>query len=255
MPIPKKIHYVWLGGKNKPPAFEKFLATWREKCPDYEIFEWNEKNCDFSDSPYAVQAYAAKKYAFVSDYVRVKVLTEEGGVYLDTDVELIKPLDDLLNESFVLSLENDVYAETAVIMSEAHHPLLEKMEEFYRTIEFTENGKQNVMPNPFYFTYFLCRDYGFELKSGKTSREGVSVLPKEYFAPKDYLTRKLCITENTRAVHHFDASWGDKKLGRQEKWMRFARRLCGRKLYAVFTRAYVKSAFRKIDCMRKNGRR
>lgn len=247
MAIPKKLHYVWLGGGDKPPALEKFMATWREQCPDYEIIEWNESNCDFSDSPYAVQAYAAKKYAFVSDYVRVKTLASEGGIYLDTDVELLKPLDDLLNERFVLSFENGVYVETAVIMSEAHHPLLEQLLEFYRTIDFMQRGKPDLTPNPFYFTYFLNRDYGIRLKEGEQRGEGVLVLPREYFAPKDYITRRLKITENTRAVHRFDASWANKKFKFQEKFLKFVRLTFGDKVFSAFTLDYVKRYFRKLD--------
>ena len=100
--IPKIIHYVWLGKKEKPKLFYKCLDSWKKFCPDYEIKEWNEDNFDFSDNKFAMQAYSLKKYGYVADYIRVKVLNEFGGIYLDTDVEIIKSFDQLLKNDFFL---------------------------------------------------------------------------------------------------------------------------------------------------------
>ena len=113
--IPKVIHYVGLGGGAKPPLFSRCLESWKAHCPDYEIREWNESNFDFSDNAFAVQAYRAKKYGYVADYIRLRVLYEYGGIYPDTDVEMVKPFDDLLANDFFLSFENDVYVETATL--------------------------------------------------------------------------------------------------------------------------------------------
>ena len=99
--IPKKIHYCWVGGNSKPPLVKKCIQSWKKYCPDYEIIEWNESNYDISKNIYMKQAYEAKKWAFVTDYMRLDIIYEHGGIYLDTDVELIKNIDDLLsNEAF-----------------------------------------------------------------------------------------------------------------------------------------------------------
>lgn len=252
MPIPKKIHYVWLGGNEKPQSFLRFLQTWKKFCPDYEIIEWNENNFDIQSSLYARQAYEQKKYAFVSDYIRVKVLYEEGGVYLDTDVELVRSLDDLLSEQFVISFENDAYVETAILLSEPKHPYVKTLLDYYDSIPFLlPNGKCDITPPaPMRFTYFLQRDYGMKLYNSfqelSDGNHSLTLLTRDCFAPKDYTTKKLEMTEQTYAIHHFDATWASKAMKTQDKLLLFVRRLFGRRAFAWFTRQYLKGFFRKM---------
>ena len=148
MNIPKIIHYVWLGDKKKPELFYRCLESWKKYCPDYEIKEWNEKNFDFSQSRFAKEAYSQKKWGFVPDYIRAKVLYDYGGIYLDTDVELTKSFDNLLNNEFLISFENNVYLETAVLASRPKHPFLKKMCDFYINHPFIKgNGKIDYTPS------------------------------------------------------------------------------------------------------------
>lgn len=163
--IPKILHYVWLGGKTVPEKFQAYIAGWKKLMPDYTVMEWTERNFDFSASKYAVQAYECKKYGFTADYIRVAVLERYGGIYLDTDVEAFKPFDEFLNEQFFTGFENDVYVQTAVLGSEAHHPLLKELLNFYLKVPFAEGGKVDLTPNPFYLTYFLRRDYKMILQA------------------------------------------------------------------------------------------
>ena len=105
--IPRKIHYFWFGGNEKPAKVKKCINSWKKYCPDYELVEWNESNFDVHCMPFVEQAYNAKKYAFVSDVARLIVVYEQGGIYMDTDVEVIKPLDDLLENKAYMSFENN----------------------------------------------------------------------------------------------------------------------------------------------------
>ena len=116
--IPKIIHYVWVGGKEKSELAKKCIESWRKYCPDYQIIEWNENNFDMNQNLYLKQAYQAKKFAFVSDYIRLKVLEKFGGIYLDTDIEIAKSLDEFLSHKGVVGFENQVWIATAVIMAE-----------------------------------------------------------------------------------------------------------------------------------------
>jgi mannosyltransferase OCH1-like enzyme len=104
--IPKVIHYCWFGGKPLPELAKKCIASWKKKCPDYEIKEWNETNFDLSSNRYLQEAIKMKKWAFASDYIRLAVLYNEGGIYLDTDVEILKPLDKFLRHDFFTNFEN-----------------------------------------------------------------------------------------------------------------------------------------------------
>ena len=121
--IPKKIHYFWFGGNEKPKSVVKCIDSWKKYCPDYEINEWNETNFDVHCMPFVEQAYEAKKYAFVSDVARLIVVYEQGGIYMDTDVEVLKPLDDLLDNYAYMSFENEYEQWFEENLSEVESPL------------------------------------------------------------------------------------------------------------------------------------
>lgn len=246
--IPKILHYVWLGGKPMPEEYKSYIAGWKEKMPDWEIREWNEGNIDISASPYAQEALAEKKYGFVTDYIRLQALCEYGGVYLDTDVEALRPLDGLLEHRLFLGYENDVYVATAILASEPCHPFMIALKEMYEKIHFREGRKLNLMPNPFYFTYFLNRDYSAPLRAGRYDLDGgIALYPRESFSPIDFNTGKDMRTEDTYTVHHFANSWAGKKMKTQEKFLYAVRKIFGRRFFAFVTRKYAKLVFRKLD--------
>lgn len=210
--IPKIIHYCWFGRNPKPHLVQKCVESWKKYCPDYEIKEWNEGNFDYSQCQYAAEAYREKKWGFVSDFVRLKVIYDFGGIYLDTDVELLKSLDSLLNEKAVLGFENHSEVNTGlIIMSEAKNTIIKSMYEIYYEKKFYNiDGTLNLISCPKYNTQVLA---GFGLQQNNTKQtitDGISqvaVFPTEYFCPKDFESGDCILSENTYAIHHYSASW------------------------------------------------
>ncbi|QYN54331.1 glycosyl transferase [Lactobacillus panisapium] len=141
--IPKIIHYVWVGGNPKPKNIKRCMKTWQKHLQDYQIIEWNEDNFDIYENKYVEQAYKAKKWAFVSDYIRAKAVYEMGGIYLDTDVLVLDNLESLLNNRAFVGFENPANPFTAVFGAEKHHPLLKDMLAYYddRNFSFDHNDQ------------------------------------------------------------------------------------------------------------------
>ncbi len=144
--IPKKIHYVWVGGGSKPKYIKRCMKTWQKYLKDYEIIEWNENNFDINSHPFVKKAYEAKKWAFVSDYIRAYVIYHEGGIYLDTDNCVLRNLDDLRKNRAFVGFENNSYPFTACFGAEAKHPLVKDMLDYYDTINFSYD-KNNELAN------------------------------------------------------------------------------------------------------------
>lgn len=248
--IPKIIHYVWLGGKPLPDTLQKYIDGWKKSMPDYEFKEWNEHNFDLSVCKYAKEAYDRKKYAFASDFIRVAVLKQYGGIYLDIDVEVLKSFDPLLSDSFFLGFENEAHLESAVMGSEPDHPFIQKLYDFYMKASFVNKGKENLTPNVMYLTYLLKRDYGLKTKPvnqtlSKENGDTVTVYTPEYFTPFNFNTRKENITENSYAVHRFANSWSPKALKNTQKFINFLRKIMGRRLFGCGLRIYAHSETRK----------
>ena len=200
----KKIHYCWFGGNPLPDLAKKCIASWKKFCPDYEIIEWNESNFDINCNAYVKEAYQAKKWAFVSDYCRFYILYNYGGIYLDTDVELLKSLDELPN-TFV-GFESPNYVASGLIRAaEPNDEICGLMLETYEKDIFSfEGGK----------TLTVCEREteilkGFGLQANGTMQQikGTVVFPMEYFCPLNPITWKLNITKNTYSIHHYDGSW------------------------------------------------
>lgn len=204
--IPKIIHYCWFGGADKPKLFKKCLASWRKFCPDYEIREWNEDNFDVASCPYVKEAYEAKKWAFVSDYARFKVLYEYGGIYLDTDVELLKNLDGLLSNPFTGFEESDSVATGLIMGCEKGDGLCAEMTEEYEKDAFFIDGKQNLRTVCERVTDDLIR-HGL-IPNGETqSVFGYTIYAKDYFNPMDRDRGKVVATENTYSIHWYAGTW------------------------------------------------
>lgn len=227
--IPKVIHYCWFGHNDLPPLAKKCIASWRKFLPDYEIKEWNESNFDVNTIPYTAQAYKHKKYAFVSDYARFKILYEHGGIYFDTDVEVIKPMDDILGKGGFFGLENESYFACNPGLGfacEAKFHALKEMLNIYANIQFeTTFGKLNKKTIVEYFSDFLLKK-GLQPTPNIIEFEGAFIYPPDYFCPKPSEFEKIHITENTRTIHHYAASW----IGPKQRFANFMIRIFGKKL-------------------------
>lgn len=214
--IPKKIHYCWFGRNPLPESAQKCIASWRKYMPDYEIIEWNEDNFDINSIPYTSQAYEAKKYAFVSDYARFKILYEHGGLYFDTDVEVIRTLNDIVDNGPFMGFEinpnpkTDYLGDVAPGLGLGATCCLDLYKEFldaYSTLIFlNEDGSLNLKTVVKYITEILQR-HGLRSVNGIQCVDGIYIYPSDYFNPLDDNTGKLCITKNTRSIHWYSKTW------------------------------------------------
>ena len=205
--IPKRIYYCWFGGNALPEFAQKCIASWKELCPEYEIVEINETNFDLDYCSYVQEAYQAGKWAFVSDVARLYALVNNGGIYMDTDVELKRSLDEFLVNEAVCGFETDESVATAVIMCRKDHPLFSEMLEGYKESHFVKaDGTYDTTTNVVRLTA-LCKEYGLVGNNSEQTVKDVLILPREYFSPKDFTTKKVNVTNNTIAIHHFDGSW------------------------------------------------
>lgn len=211
--IPKKIHYCWFGGNPLPELAQRCIASWKVYFPDYEIIEWNESNFDFMACNYSAEAYKEKKWAFISDYARYKILYEHGGVYFDTDVEVIKSFDEILEKGAFMGCENSDLKMGVKVASglgcaaEAGNMFYKKMLEDYEKSSFyNEDGTVNLYTVVERTTKLLQED-GLKDTMDIQTVENITIYPAEYFCPKDVRTRLLNVTEKTFSIHHFDGSW------------------------------------------------
>ena len=209
MAIPKKIHYCWLGRNPKPKSVLKCIESWRKFCPDYEIIEWNEDNLDISSNLFSRQAYEAKAWAFATDYFRLWIVYTHGGIYLDTDVQVIKPLDPLLEHRAFMGFETMEHIATGLgFGAEAGSEFLAENMKLYDSLAFRNaDGTCNRLPAPAYSTE-IARKHGLTNDTGEIQTVlDLTCYPREYFAPKDYFTGRLSVTKNTYSIHHYDSTW------------------------------------------------
>lgn len=226
--IQKTIHYCWFGRAEKPKLIEKCIASWREKCPDHQIIEWNEDNFDINICDYVREAYENKKWAFVSDYARFYVLNKYGGIYLDTDVELLKPLDSFLSGSFT-AFENSKSVATGLIMGcEPNNSLCKEMLEHYNNDKFLINGELNLITVCVRVTDILVNN-GLELIDKTQEVMGYKIYDTSYFNPYDMDTGKIILSDNTVSIHHYAATWVSKKEKIRGKVYRAICRVFGKK--------------------------
>lgn len=235
--IPKIIHYCWFGGNPLPELAQKCIASWKKYCPDYEIKEWNESNFDIRACPYVEEAYQAKKWAFVSDVARLYALVNFGGVYMDTDVEVLRPIDDLLQYEAVSGFEAKDRIPTGLMACVAGQPLFAELLQDYDNAHFVkEDGSYDTTTNVTRITN-ICLRHGLILNNTRQTVHGLTLLPSDYLCPKNYETNIVTITENTYVIHHFDGSWlsEEDKLAAvlYERYRKFLPRKLARK-YAKF---------------------
>lgn len=206
--IPKTIHYCWFGGNPLPENVKAFIATWKKYCPDYQIKEWNESNYDIHSLPYVEEAYQNKKWAFVSDVARLNALVTEGGIYMDTDVEVVRSLDTLLDNQAFLGFEGTQYIATNMMGCEPHHPFFEQFLDSYRSRKFVkEDGNLDTTTNVEEITKLLIKDYKLQMNGEEQDQNGIHIYPTDRFSPYDYITGILKKTPDTYSIHWFDKSW------------------------------------------------
>ncbi len=205
--IPKVIHYVWVGGNPLTPLAEKCIASWEKFCPDYEIKRWDETNFDINENIFCKEAYESKKWAFVSDYIRVKVLHEFGGIYMDTDVEVTKPLDEFLKHKAFSGFECTMKIPTGIIAAEKNNNWVKLMLDYYNDKHFIhEDGSLHLVPNVLFMTDLTKQHYDIKMNNKLQDLGDIVFYPNDYFCP--YLENDIALaTENTATIHHFASSW------------------------------------------------
>ena len=209
---PKIIHYCWFGGKPLPKNAQKCIHSWEKNLPDYEIKRWDESNFNVNIIPYVKEAYSVGKYAFVSDYARFWILYHYGGVYFDTDVEVLKPIYDIVQKGNFMGVEQQdentiTVAPGLGLAVEKKNILLKELMEIYHTSHFVLEDGTLCMKNIVEITTELLLDKGLKNTTNIQQCYGFTIYPKEYFCPIDYQTRELRVTENTRTIHHYAESW------------------------------------------------
>ena len=210
--IPKIIHYCWFGKKEKPNVVKKCIDSWHKYLPDYQIIEWNEENFDFKTNKYAKEAYEEGKFAFVSDVVRVEVLYKYGGIYMDTDVEVFKSFNDILNvEACILGFEEKNYVATSFIASIPEHSLIGEFYSMYANISFyNSDGSINQTTNVKKLTKILIEKGLKQDGIFQIINNDIIIYPQEYFSPYDYINCISKMNRNTYCMHHFYVSWMNK---------------------------------------------
>ena len=205
--IPKIIHYCWFGRGPMPPLALICIESWKRKLPEYELKLWNEENFNLDINPYVAEAYKAKKYAFVTDYVRLWALYNYGGVYLDTDVEILRSIDDFLELPAFSGFEDENRIPTGIMASEQGGVWVKEQLDYYTDRHIIKNdGTMDLTTNVEIIGTIMERD-GFVMKNGyQNHKDKIHIYPKEYFCPK-YNTGKIDITKNTYCIHHFAGSW------------------------------------------------
>ena len=228
--IQKVIHYIWLGGNPLPKIAEKCIESWKKFCPDYEIKRWDETNLDVNKYQYTKDAYEAKKYAFVSDVFRTEILFNEGGIYFDIDVELLKPIDNILeNVDCVMGFETSNLLNPGLfVASKKGNEDLKNILEIYKTLKFDINNLINLTVCEIYTKYYETK--GLKRENKTQQIEQTIFYASEYFSPKSLTDGKLRKTENTYTIHHYCASWVKKSTKFKQKILQMIKRILGPKL-------------------------
>lgn len=237
--IPKIIHYCWFGGNEKSALINKCIDSWKRYFPDYDIKEWNESNFDVRCNTYVSQAYEAKKWAFVSDYARFYILEKEGGLYFDTDVEVIRSFEHLLGNAPFTAFETDEYVNPGLILYSPapHNEIFRKTLDWYNSASFMdENGEPIPHTVCTVFTDIL-KEYGFKSGGQEQVCGGMILYSKDYFNPYDDATGRMMKTENTYTIHWYAKSW-------ISPWMRIRS-----KITQVFHRIFGVDCFRRLKKM------
>lgn len=232
--IPKKIHYCWFGRKPLPRKYKNYIKSWKKFFPGYEIIRWDESNFDINEFSFTEKAYIDGKMAFVSDYARLKILYEHGGVYFDTDVEVIATMDDIISKGSYMGFEKNtnlskgdtLYVNLGLGFAvEPQNKILKEALDIYDKLGYEKKKTIVVIITD------ILKKHGLRYCDKPVIVEGITIYPCEYFCPIEFLGNKIEITKNTRTIHHFTASWmtrGDKLKMLKGYYVNKIRKLLGR---------------------------
>lgn len=209
--IPKKIHYCWFGGNQIPDRLQKCIDSWKIYCPDYEIIQWDETNYDITKHRYMKEAYESKKWGFASDYARLDIVYQEGGIYLDTDVELLCSLDKLLNDSAFFCADCNLMINLGLgFGAEKRNPFIKEMRDYYNDKIFIKaDGRLDTSPC-YVYQHPILKKHGFKIENRYQKIEDVVIYPSEVSAPMGRNGLFSNFTEKTVSIHHNEFSWIDK---------------------------------------------
>lgn len=227
--IPKVIHYVWYGRSPKPADVKRYIQTWKKVMPDYEIVEWNESNLDPSVNRFAAEAYSLGQWAFVSDWARLKILHDAGGIYMDTDVEALRPLDPFLTHGAFTGFENPTMIPTAVMGAVPGHPWIKELLSYYDNRSFVlEDGSWDTLTNVHIITEISRLKYGF-VPNGERQilAHDVHIYPPEWFCTPRMVNGEPLIDERVYTIHHFKGSWLPPAKKARRQVVRAARKILG----------------------------
>lgn len=239
--IPKVIHYCWFGGNPLPEDAKKCISSWKKYLPDYEIKEWNESNFDINCCPYVKGAYEQKKFAFVSDYARFWVLYNEGGLYFDTDVEVIRNMDHIVKKGNFMGFEKSLATQNpssgeplgvAVGLgmgTEPNMPLIKEFLDFYDSKQNFSLEEGTIVT----YTTEILKKYGLVNEHRLQNVAGYNIYPADYFCPMDSTTGLIDLTDNTVSIHHYSCSWVDKNT------LNFKLHLLKNKMIKIFGAKFV----------------
>ncbi len=240
--IPKIIHYCWFGNKELPDKVKSCISTWEKILPEYEIICWNETNFDVDICDFTREAYEVGKYAFVSDYVRFYALDKLGGIYLDTDMEILKPIDELLKNNYFFGFENETgRVASCMIGSKKNHLFNKEMLNYYNERSFIlDNKKFDMRPNTLIIEDVLNEKYGYRLNGKEIILDDIHIYPNDYLHPLNIITNELNITNNTYAIHWHTGLW----VGWRTKLVKFIR-------LNIFIPLFGENGYRFIENFRK----
>lgn len=206
--IPKKIHYCWFGRGEKSDAIKRYIASWHKHLPDYEFKEWNEDNFDINQNRYVKEAYENRKFAFVTDYVRLYAILTEGGIYMDTDVEVLKPFDPFLHHHAFSGFETDGNVPTGMMAAEKGSVWAKELLDGYTNRQFIKaDGSFDMTTNTAVITEYMLAKGLIQNNTYQDFPGLCTMYPAQYFCPKDHRTGKIRITDKSVCIHHFAGSW------------------------------------------------
>lgn len=254
--IPKVIHYCWFGGGEMPPLAYKCIESWHKFLPDFEIKRWDESNFDVSIIPYVSEAYKEGNYAFVSDYARVWIIYNYGGIYFDVDVEVVSPIYDIIGKGCFMGLDDNLRIMNVCLGlgfgGIKKLPILKQVLDIYANMNFIlEDGSHNsygIVP----LVTDLLKKNGLKEENRVQTVENITVYPWDYFCPINYTSGEIKITQNTRTIHHFTSLWMpsvDQKANYWRwrlKWLRYPLNASVGRIIATFQVYGIKRFFPEI---------
>ncbi|WP_037372378.1 glycosyltransferase family 32 protein [Anaerovorax odorimutans] len=207
--IPKTINYCWFGGNPMPELIQNCIKSWDIYLPEYKKVLWNENSFDVESHQFTREAYKCKKYAFVSDYVRLYALYNYGGLYMDTDVEVLKNLDEFLKYPAFSGFENPSFIPTGIMGSISKHPWVKRFLDYYKDRGFYNNdGSMDLKANVRFMTQISENEFGLRRNNEfQILKNDVYIFPNDYFCPKIWKTKEIVLTENTHTIHYFTGTW------------------------------------------------